>query len=182
LIDHPFNKINNEKLRKPFLLLLLLTVGLMVALNAINAPLATQAAPLGIISYELAGTVAVVREILESWDHGTKLHAAFGLGLDYLFLLAYSTTIGLGCILAKGVLNSRSWPLASLAIPLAWGLWLAAMLDAVENTSLTLMLFGVLIPPLPEIAYWCAVIKFALVFAGLIYVFYAGAIRLVIKA
>ena len=83
--------------------------------------------------------------------------------------------------MAASVLQARRWPFASSAMFLAWGLWLAAFLDAVENAVLIVMLFGAVVNPLPQIAYFCAFIKFSLVFAGLIYIFYAGAIRMVVK-
>jgi hypothetical protein len=46
---------------------------------------------------------------------------------------------------------------------------LAAVLDAVENLALVIILFGVVESPYPEIAKWCAVIKFIIVFMGIMY-------------
>ena len=143
--------------------------------------LAAKAAPLGIISYELAGTVEEAQAILDSWDSSAQLHAAFALGFDYVFMLAYSTTIGLACVMAAGALRSRDWPLAGVGAGLAWGQWLAASLDAVENIALTAMLFGAVASPWPQVAYWCALVKFALVFLGLVYAFYGGVVGLFIR-
>jgi hypothetical protein len=53
---------------------------------------------------------------------------------------------------------------------LAFGLGLAALLDALENYALTTMLFGVVSEPWPAVARWCATGKFALIIAGLVYI------------
>ena len=97
---------------------------------------------MGIISYELAGTVGAGAKHPGFLGRLTQLHAAFALGFDYVFMLAYSTAIGLACVMAAGVLGSRGWPLAGIGAGLAWAQWLAAGLDAVENFALTAMLFG----------------------------------------
>jgi len=77
------------------------------------------------------------------------------------------------------VIRSRSWPLASLGVVLAWGQWLAAILDAVENLGLTLILFASVVSPWPEIARWCATLKFALILLGLVYALYGLAVAIV---
>jgi hypothetical protein len=166
---HPFDALPTGKRGQVFLPLLALTLLLMVVLNVSGGPLTTGAAPQGIVSFELAGSVSRIRHILDSWDEAAQLRAAFSLGLDFLFLVAYSTTIGFACLWAAGVARAREWPLAGAGIPLAWGQWLAALLDALENVALLIMLFGSVAEPWPQIARWCAVPKFVLVFVGLLY-------------
>jgi hypothetical protein len=180
-MTHPFQLLSPASARRAFIPMLVITLAVMVILNMVSTPLTTQAAPLGIISYELAGTVTKVQGILDSWDSVTQLHAAFALGFDYVFMLAYSTTIGLACVMASGVLSSRRWPLATAGAALAWGQWLAAGFDAVENIALIAMLFGAVASPWPQVAYWCAVFKFSLIFLGLVYAFYGGVVRLFIR-
>jgi hypothetical protein len=180
-MTHPFQKLSPKAARLAFIPLLVVTLAVMVILNLVSAPLNTPAAPMGIISYELAGTVAKAQSILDSWDSSAQLHAAFALGFDYVFMLAYATTIGLACAMAAGVLRSRGWPLAGIAAGLAWGQGLAAGFDAVENIALTAMLFGGAASPWPQVAYWCAVFKFGLVFLGLVYAFYGGVVRLFVR-
>lgn len=51
-----------------FLPLFILTLLLMVVMNVIGAPLITAAAPAGIVSYELAGSVEKTIDIINSWD------------------------------------------------------------------------------------------------------------------
>ncbi len=178
-MKHPFLLLSASASRKIFIALLIATLAVMYLLNLVSAPLETLSAPLGIISFELAGSAPKAGQILDSWDAGTKIRAAFSLGFDYVYLLVYSTTIGLGCILAAGVLRARRWPLAAVGAPLAWGLWFAALCDAVENLALTVMIFGAPLNPWPGVAFWCAAIKFGLIFLGLIYVLYGAVIRLV---
>ena len=149
--------------------LLALTIALTIVLQAVNAPLKTPAAPQGIVSYEFAGTIAAAQSILDSWDAGAKVHAGFSLGLDYLYMPAYALTIGLACAWAARVLGGRRRWLGSLGRVLAFGLGLAALLDAVENYALTTMLFSAAADPWPAVARWCATGKFALLIAGLVY-------------
>ncbi|MBN2548996.1 MAG: hypothetical protein JXB15_07560 [Anaerolineales bacterium] len=170
-MHHPLENIPLEWRSKVFWLLLALTLALMVVFNLTGASLATPAAPLGIVSYELAGSPLQAQAMLDSWDQKAKLAAAFGLGLDYLFMAAYSTTVGLGCIWAGDALLRQRWPLSGLGVWLAWGLWLAAALDAIENLALTVIMLGTVASPWPEIARWCALVKFGLLFVGLVYAF-----------
>jgi hypothetical protein len=150
--------------------LLALTIVLTVALQAVGVPLKTPAAPQGIVSYELAGTAAAAQRILDSWDDGSRVHAGFSLGLDYLYMPVYALTIGLACVWAARVLGSWKRWLGSLGRVLAFGLGLAALLDATENFALTTMLFSAAADPWPAVARWCATGKFALIIAGLVYV------------
>jgi hypothetical protein len=149
--------------------LLVLSIGLTVVLQAVDAPLKTPAAPQGIVSYEFAGTLAAAQSILDSWDADARAHAGFSLGLDYLYMPAYALTIGLACAWAARLLGSRTRWLGRLGWVLAFGLGLAALLDAVENYALTTMLFNTAADPWPAVARWCATGKFALIVAGLLY-------------
>ena len=124
-MNHPLQSLSPAQRRTAFWILLPATIVLIVIMNGIGAPLITPAAPYGIISFEFAGTLENAQAILQSWDADAQLHAAFSLGLDYLFMLAYSTAIGLACILAGSVLHSKGLPLAGMAAWLAWAMWLA---------------------------------------------------------
>jgi len=168
-MPHPFEALLASKRRAVFVPLLVLTLLLMVAMSQAGKPLINQVAPSGIVSFELAWSASRAQRIVESWSETARLYAAFGLGLDFLYLVAYSTTIGLACVWATSVIRLRDWPLGWVGIPLAWGQWLAALLDAVENVALFTVLLGPIVEPWPRVALWCATFKFALVFAGLIY-------------
>lgn len=155
----------------PFFALSLIVEGVLtVTGNSIK----TNAAPLGIISYELAGSIEEAHEILNSWSEPLKRIAAFNLGLDYLFIFAYTITISLACSWAGTVFKSHHSLFASFARPLIGGILLAGIFDAAENLALILMLFGKVVDPWPGIAAWAAIAKFALLAAGLIYILCGG--------
>lgn len=178
---HPFEKIPPEWAKKLFWITFIASLLILLIFRVIGAPLNTDAAPSGIVSYELAGNVAKAQAIVDSWDQTARLYAAFGLGFDFLFMLVYSSAIALGCVMAAGVLHRYNWPLAKVGTWLAWGLWLAALMDAVENVALTVILVSKVYSPLPELAGWCATIKFNLILIGLVYSFLGLVVNLAWK-
>ena len=168
-MHHPLESIHITQRRPFFVLLLILTLMVIIGMQAVSGPLTTSASPSGIISYELAGDTPTARAILDSWDAGVRVRVGLNLGLDYLFLVLYSTAIACACAWIGGALRGRARPLASQGSLLAWGAWVAALLDAVENAALLTMLLDAPARPWPAVAWWCAVLKFALVLLGLIY-------------
>jgi hypothetical protein len=159
-----------------FVLLLILTLIVMTVLYVTGLPLNTAAAPQGIVSYEFAGSVEQARAMLDSWANA-RAQAGFNLGFDFVYMLLYSTTIAVACGWAGRVLRDRRWPLGALASWLAPGQWLAALFDATENVALTVLLFGTLSEPWPQVAAACATIKFALIIAGLVFALYGVVAR-----
>ena len=174
LRNHPLAWIPARARLAVFLPLLVLTLLLMWVFTVTGAALTTVAAPQGIVSFELARSTEQAEQIVASWDANARLRASFGLGLDYLFMPVYSTTIGLACVWVADVLKRRPWPLAGMGIPLAWGLWLAALCDGIENLALTVMLWHGVATPWPTVASVCASIKFALIAFGLVYALYGA--------
>jgi hypothetical protein len=156
-MTHPFAWMSPRVQRRAFAILAPLTVAVMVALDAIGRPLMTEAAPLGIVSFEFAGDVATATRMLEGWGEAGRVRAGLSLGLDYLFLLLYASAIGLGCLLVARAAGPA----------LAWGQVGAASLDAVENFALIRLLLGSGNAVWPTLAWGCAAVKFALVGAGL---------------
>ena len=94
------------------------------------------------------------------------LFAAFGLGIDYLFMPVYAIALAFGTLLA---LNKHSGWLGSLGAVAGYGAFAAAVFDAVENYALFHILLNQIYSPYPEIAYYCASIKFTLLIFGLLY-------------
>jgi len=176
---HPFDFIPPGWWPRFFWPLLGLTLLLILIFEITGGPMTTEAAPYGVVSFELAGSVENMQQILTSWDAPVQLRAAFGLGLDYFFMVAYASTIAFGCGLAAQVLLRSGWPLAVFGNILAWGVILGALLDVFENVALTMIIFGKVASPWPEIARWCAIPKFALIFMGIVFVIYGGVVALV---
>lgn len=173
---HPLTNIPHRK--RWFWALLALTLLIMLAMNFIGLPLNTAAAPSGIVSFEFAATAQNAQAMLNSWGEQGVVRAAFIQGLDFLFPAVYSTMVTLACLMSASTLGSLGWPLARLGAGLAWAQWAAALFDYVENVSLVALLLGPVAAPWPQIAAVCAVIKFALLLAGIAYGFFGLAARL----
>ncbi|MEW5939927.1 MAG: hypothetical protein AB1750_09720 [Chloroflexota bacterium] len=168
---HPLEFISPEKRKPLFLTSLALTLVIFAIFRVLDAPLRTDVAPSGIVSYELAGNIKPAAEILASWDGRAQLFAAFGLGLDYLFMSAYALALALGVLLAA---SRHSGGFAKLGAPLGWGALLAALFDAVENFSLWNFMLGDFQVLWPRLAFWCATVKFTLLLLGLLYALVGG--------
>lgn len=174
---HPLESIPPDRRTSVLYPLLGLTILLLLAMNFIGLPLNTSAAPQGIISFEFAATPNRAQQVLDSWSPEARIRAGFIQGLDFLFPIAYSTTVGLGCVMAARVISRRGQTVSRLGPWLAWGLWVAAALDYIENIGLLFLLFGAVQSPYPQIATVCAAIKFTLLAMGLVYSFYGLALR-----
>ena len=172
---HPFLGLSSRQRHHLFWLTLGLTVLAMAVLQIIDAPLKTAAAPLGVVSFALAGTSARATAILQSWDAHARLHAAFSLGFDYLFMLAYASAIALAALWVGEGDGAR------LGEAAAWGAGLAGVADAAENHFLWRLLLGVAPERYPFWARWAAMIKFAILAAALGYVCAALVIRMLRK-
>jgi len=124
---HPLQKIPNRRKLPLLLLLFALTGGLMAVLSW-----TLRGEHYGIIDLELAGNEEKARQVITAWDvSGVRGFALFNVRLDFLFLAVYSTTIGLACVMAASVFRTFVQWWASLGVALAWGQWLAALLDVV---------------------------------------------------
>ncbi len=176
---HPLDAIPIGQRTRVFLPLLGLTLLLTLVLRRVDVPLRTVASPLGIVSYEVAGDETAARRMIETWGEVGRRYAAFSIGIDYLFLIVYSTVIALACLWAARVLGGVAPALGAAGAPLAWGSWLAALGDAGENTALTIMLLGTVRAPWPAVAWWCAVSKFVLLAVALLYVLAGALVRVV---
>ena len=160
---HPFERIPPENGKRLFLPLLAATLLVVAALGFVDASTRNASAPQGIVSFELARSVDRASAIVNSWDASQRLRSAWGLGFDYLFMPLYSSAIGFACVWAGRRFGERSgrW--------LAWGMWVAAGFDAVENFALLRILLSAPASPWPQLAFWCASIKFGLILIGLAY-------------
>ena len=184
-VTHPLEFIPDECRKRIFLTFLLLTLMLFGIFRILDVPLRTAAAPNGIVSFELAGTVEKAVGILSSWNersnpmgayfelmvYPTPLYAAFGLGLDYLFMPMYAFALAFGTLLATS--KHRGW-LKSLGAVAGYGAFVAAVFDAAENYALFQILLGKVFSLYPEVAFYCALIKFILLIFGLMIAVFGG--------
>ena len=143
---------------------------LTIALALIGRPLATKAAPLGIISFELAGSESEAKKILDSWSEVAKRNAFLSLGLDYLYLCVYPLAISLACHLVS-TKDIGSWRIGDVwGNVLSWLILAAIPLDGLENYALIRVLKSSERKLWPVLARWCAIPKFGLVALGLVYI------------
>ena len=180
-VKSPIQSLSHNIQLRLFTVFAIMTLLLLVIISYTGSPLNTEAAPMGIVSFELAGSGSRTEAILSSWDWNAKLHAAFSLGLDFLFIPAYVAAFSLGCSLSSWSVRSRSWPLAGTGNLLVWGVILAGLLDVIENASLLVILLGKVTSLWSRLASLCAGIKFGLLFLALVYILYGGIVSLVIR-
>jgi hypothetical protein len=165
-MNHPLAFISTRARKPVFFVLLAWSLFLLAISQIINTPLVNSTAPSGIISFELAHTPDKTHTMISSWDARLQLFAAFGLGLDYLFMPCYAFTIALACLLVAG--RNKGW-FAILGAWLGWVIFLAVLLDAIENIGLWNSLLGNVNSAWPEVSFWCATFKFALILLSIAY-------------
>lgn len=161
---HPLGWLARHSRTRLLRIFLVLTLALFAVFQVLNQPLQTRAAPAGIVSLELAGSQEKAAGMLASWDAPARLAAAFGLGLDFLFIPAYAFALCLATLLVS---DQRSGFLGRIGPWLGWGTCAAALLDGLENVALLQLLLGRPGMPWPAIASGCAIGKFTLLGLGL---------------
>jgi len=164
-MKHPLDFLPANSRKPLFWGFLAWTLVLLFLFQPLNRPLMTAAAPSGIISLQLAWTADNAQVILDGWDANTRLFAAFGLGFDYLFMPVYALALALGALLAAG--RHPGW-FAKLGGWAAFGAFLAALCDGVENLGQFHQLFNGRVDLAPAIGIF-AVVKFGLILATLAY-------------
>ncbi|MEA3285762.1 MAG: hypothetical protein U9Q77_00095 [Candidatus Marinimicrobia bacterium] len=162
--------LNQEKIVPVFWILVGLTILTLLGMQITGEPLKTEAAPGGIITFELIGTLEGSQDIIKSWSGQTMIYAGINMGLDFLFLALYGFTIALGCLLISQRLPMQWSTVKKLGVWLAAGVLLASFLDIVENIALIKLLLGSQNEVLPVLAKWVALPKFTLVLMALLYV------------
>jgi hypothetical protein len=136
--------------------------------------LTVPGAPWGIVSLQLAGDEQEARAVLDAWDRANvRVAAERCLYWDNFFPAAYAPTLALALVLAAGAVRGR-WPFpARLGIVLACAQGLAMLCNYVQNYALWKMLDGAF-GPFPRLAQVCATCKFAILFAGILYLLALG--------
>ncbi len=171
--QHPFERLSAARFRVVYAIswgaMLLLEV-LLVVLGEGYIHLADAAGKTyNVFAFELDGTPEGIAHMLEIWGEAGRRAALQQTLLDYLFLIAYSCLIAACIVAVMSAGPEGRW--TSVGRLLAWGQWGAALLDAIENSALVWCLLREPVSPFPQIAAVCAVVKFALVGAGIVYIF-----------
>jgi hypothetical protein len=156
-------------------LVLLVAIALLIAwqLNQMDTPLRIpEIAPLGIVSLEFAFAPQQARDIVEAWSKANVLEGAIKLQwVDFLYMVAYSTALSLACIWSTKLLPGFDARWLGAGMVLAWGQWVAAIFDAIENLCLFPFLYGTATDgvPLALVAAVSAGLKFGLIGLGILY-------------
>jgi hypothetical protein len=151
--------------------LTLLLLGLSLWLSGLGQALVTDAAPHGIVSYELARHLDRSSAMLASWSADARERAMLLQGIDALYLLVYPAWFSLAAA-RLGARLGGAWQRAGAAV--SWAVLLAAPLDAVENHALVRQLLDGPTELHAQLAWWCAVPKFALVGVAAAFLLLAG--------
>ena len=180
---HPLESIPDQYRKQMFLTFLIPTLILFAVFRVLDQPLRTDTAPNGIVSFELAGDPATAGAILDSWKQLSLLlssvagrpnpdivnvpyvFAAFGLGIDYLFMPLYAFALAFGTLIAT---QKHAGVIKSLGALAGYGGFASALFDAVENYALFQTLLGWYQSGYPAIAAFCASVKFGLLVLGLL--------------
>lgn len=180
-LKNPFGWMSEKNQRIIFMVSLIFAVVLFLVFQVIDSHLKTELAPLGIVSFQLAGELSVAQDIIASWGQEGQLYAMLSLGLDYLFMLLYAVVIGLGCIMVARGLPKGLEKFSDLGVWLAWGQILAALMDALENFGLVSIMLGTEVAVWAKVVQVCATGKFALIALGLVYITIGLVLRLTAK-
>jgi len=153
-----------------FWILFVFTVLTIIGMQVTGGPLKTDAAPAGIVTFELIGSAEGSQKIIDSWKGDIMTYAGINMGLDFLFLALYGITIALGCLIVSDKIPSSWVYLKKVGIWFAAGAIFAAFLDIIENIAMIKLLLGSHNQFLPVLAKWCAIPKFSLVLFSVLYI------------
>ena len=156
----PFDWIREDARSTVLFWLTVLVVAASAWIFSMDRSLVTEAAPNGIVSFELAQSVERSEAILASWPDAARSVAMLIQGVDYLYLFLYPAWFALAAQLLGSV---HSGILQQASAATAWLILLAVPLDAVENYALIQQLLHGASASMAGLAFWCAVPKFVLV-------------------
>ena len=179
---HPMELVVSRDYRRHALLALLaLSAVLLAARWYLGRELLSADAPHGLLSLELAGEPIIVNAQVAHWSTDVpKADLQMSVGLDYAFLLCWSTAMALACMWAGRTRGGSTW--IRVALLLAWAYWLAAAIGALENVLLVRLLANSLVnnPFLtPDLSIAgtirvLAIVKYAVFELGLLYLVASG--------
>ena len=133
----------------------------------------------GILDYEFAWTPGQVEVIFNAWGDVGKQQIAFGIYMDFLYIIAYGALI-FGCLLIAT--HKLDGTIQTIGLYMTITPIIAGICDFIENVNLLLMISDAtfVASASPFVAAFCATIKFAIIFACIIF-FLVQLIFIVIK-
>jgi hypothetical protein len=171
----------NTKLKTVFITSFILTALVTIALQYSGGYLVTNEAPFGIVSFEFSGDMLKAQKIIDSWGIQGMIYAGLNLGLDYLFLIAYSLMLASCSLLITEKLKGKLELMQVTGYTIAIGSLLAGFLDAIENVALISILVGNGSDFWAQLALLCAIPKFILAGLAIAYVVFGGIYLMIVK-
>jgi len=157
----------NQNIRKISFTLLALLIICTAVLYYFDLFLKTQAAPNGIVSFELAQTLSKSQAIMDSWNQQAKTFAGLSLGFDFLYIFVYTVFLALLLYFSLEKINNNK-VLYKTGKTLIYLIILAGLFDVIENITLIKLLSGQQQVILSRIAYGAASLKFSIIILGVL--------------
>lgn len=147
-----------------FIITTIATLLIILLLRWQGASLVQPATSSGILALEFADTPKKLEPIFDSWNESV---AKINICLDFLFIAAYTNFFLLA--LAKAGRQWRELVISKLSNTLSWLALLAAILDMIENLLMLQTLSNNYSHYSLQFTWYCAAIKFLIVFLIIIY-------------
>jgi hypothetical protein len=159
-----------QKQTKLFWIATMITIGWIILMRPYT--------PKNIVAFELAKTIPAAEQILNDWGAAGIEKAAASIYLDFVFIILYCTSIMLGCRVSAQYAGIKK--LIGMAAFFAMAIWLAGLLDVVENLCMLKTLSAPTIST-TTIAFYAAAIKFTIVALSLVFILASGLTGLIKK-
>lgn len=169
MLTSPFSQLSKKAEKKITFFLIFSTIIVGFFMIVLDSFLTNETCKHGIISFELTNNLASSKAIINSWNTQSKISAGISLGLDFLFLILYSSLIAI--LIHK--LNKKLWinrSFYSIGVVIIFGQFLAGIFDAIENIGLIQLLLGNLSQFWVSLAYYFAFTKFIIIGISFLYI------------
>ena len=122
-----------------------------------------------IVAFELAKTPEAATTLIKEWQEKDLIgNAKKSIYLDFIFLVLYSVSIGLGCSVLSKLTESTF--LIQAGFVLSRIIALAGLCDVIENLAMLKSISGDLTAWSTAVAFWFASVKFLVVVCCLLFV------------
>jgi hypothetical protein len=149
--------------RAPFWLLLLMVI--LIFIMQVLSP------PPSIVPFEFASTFEEAEAWLRKWGYTGQRQAIIQTYVDFLFLMVYATTLALFCF---RLAREQEDFYRSISLFLGWSMFVAGLLDAIENVAMLQTLYGNQSDFFPLLSSYTALGKFLIIGIGFIYLTLSG--------
>jgi hypothetical protein len=149
-----------SKQAKLFWIVSIVTIGWIILMRPFS--------PTNIVQFELAKTVESAQHIITEWDAEGVSKARVSIYLDFVFIFLYAWAIGLGCKVSAAFSANEKLMVAGTFFSRI--IWFAGSCDLIENFAMLLTLADINELTI-SMAFYFAVIKFAIVVLALLLIF-----------